>query len=170
MTCFLRLWKGDCSQNQQETQRRFVSFEPVEIVQIYSANAHLAYLIVVPSMYMHYLTYVVACSTKTKSLSVEGNNKADGATVVTADEGHAALTQQEDQREFDMMRVLRAMTYGTGISAWLQFWWGSLQASANRLVPIFSTRTKLANVLYVVAVDQAIGASIVNAGEPTVDV
>ena len=69
---------------------------------------------------------------------------------------------QADQ-PYDLPRILRATAFGTGISVWLQFWWGFLQNTANSVVPV-ARYSKAANILFVVAFDQAVGASIVNGG------
>ena len=86
------------------------------------------------------------------------HNQQPEATIETGTEETAKTA-----RTLDVPRVLRATAFGTGISVWLQWWWGFLQNSAERLVPVARYR-KIYNVLFVVAADQAIGASILNAG------
>ena len=87
-------------------------------------------------------------------------SSATGSASVESKKSEGVETQNSP---YDWPRTLRATAYGTGISVWLQAWWGFLQNSANRFVPI-GRFSKLTNVLFVVALDQAVGASILNAG------
>lgn len=108
----------------------------------------------------------LSCSvlpTDTVSLPISGSldNTFESATATSP----APALEEPDQttHAYDLPRVLRATAFGTGISVWLQFWWAFLQNSANSVVPV-ARYSKAANILFVVALDQAVGASIVNGG------